>query len=234
MAVCGPWATTMMASWAMAALTPRPTDPSKLWPAMSRPLPQETYHSLFLKSDGSLWGMGYNDYGQLGDGTYTSRPTGPSRLWPATSRPLPQELPQPVSQERRQSVGHGLQRYGQLGDGTYGNYDTNRPEQIVAGLLATIKSAASFWAAPICNCPLWVSPKRITRWTVPAACRRPTGFRRRPIPPVRSGRWCSPTRRTPPRTISGASALCRENIYDMRFTIYESFRQSSRRVNRIS
>src|SRR6185369_16903767 len=34
------------------------------------------YHSLFLKSDGSLWGMGYNGNGQLGDGTNigTNRP----------------------------------------------------------------------------------------------------------------------------------------------------------------
>jgi alpha-tubulin suppressor-like RCC1 family protein len=33
-------------------------------------------NSLFLKSDGSLWAMGYNAYGQLGDGTYnrTNRP----------------------------------------------------------------------------------------------------------------------------------------------------------------
>ena len=27
------------------------------------------YHSLFLKSDGSLWAMGYNGEGELGDGT---------------------------------------------------------------------------------------------------------------------------------------------------------------------
>ena len=30
-------------------------------------------HSLFLKSDGSAWGTGYNLYGQLGDGTTTER-----------------------------------------------------------------------------------------------------------------------------------------------------------------
>ena len=34
------------------------------------------YHSLFLKSDGSLWVRGYNNFGQLGDGTLnkTNRP----------------------------------------------------------------------------------------------------------------------------------------------------------------
>jgi len=34
------------------------------------------YWSFFLKSDGSLWGMGSNNDGELGDGTYnnTNRP----------------------------------------------------------------------------------------------------------------------------------------------------------------
>ena len=30
-------------------------------------------HTLFTKTDGSLWVMGRNDYGQLGDGTTTDR-----------------------------------------------------------------------------------------------------------------------------------------------------------------
>ena len=32
-------------------------------------------HSLYVKSDGSLWGMGNNSYGQLGDGSQTHRST---------------------------------------------------------------------------------------------------------------------------------------------------------------
>jgi alpha-tubulin suppressor-like RCC1 family protein len=31
------------------------------------------YQSLFLKSDGSLWGMGLNLFGQLGIGTFISK-----------------------------------------------------------------------------------------------------------------------------------------------------------------
>jgi alpha-tubulin suppressor-like RCC1 family protein len=33
------------------------------------------YHSLALKSDGTVWTWGRNNYGQLGDGTFKNRKT---------------------------------------------------------------------------------------------------------------------------------------------------------------
>src|SRR3989442_1653897 len=42
-----------------------------------------SWHSLFVKADGSLWGMGYNPFGQLGDGT-TNNVNQPERI-PATN-----------------------------------------------------------------------------------------------------------------------------------------------------
>ena len=31
------------------------------------------YHSLYVTSEGKLWAMGWNSYGQLGDGSTTDR-----------------------------------------------------------------------------------------------------------------------------------------------------------------
>ena len=36
------------------------------WVSISK---RGTYHTIALKSDGTLWAWGYNWYGQLGDGT---------------------------------------------------------------------------------------------------------------------------------------------------------------------
>ena len=33
------------------------------------------YYSMVLKTDGTVWAAGRNDYGELGDGTYDARPT---------------------------------------------------------------------------------------------------------------------------------------------------------------
>ncbi len=38
------------------------------------------YHNLFLKGDGSLWGMGTNTVGQLGDGTFNNSTNRPEQI----------------------------------------------------------------------------------------------------------------------------------------------------------
>jgi alpha-tubulin suppressor-like RCC1 family protein len=40
-------------------------------------------HSLFVKSDGSLWGMGRESYGQLGDGTFVNTVKTPEQIVPS-------------------------------------------------------------------------------------------------------------------------------------------------------
>jgi alpha-tubulin suppressor-like RCC1 family protein len=112
------------------------------------------FHSLFVKSDGSLWVMGRNNYGQLGDSTYSNS-----------------NLPEQIVADSVMAIAAGgfhslflksdgslwtmgRNDYGQLGDGTYSNSD--RPKQIVAGGVTAIagggyhslflKSDGSLWA----------------------------------------------------------------------------------------
>jgi alpha-tubulin suppressor-like RCC1 family protein len=116
-------------------------------------------HSLFLRSDGSLWAMGNNGYGQLGDGTTDGG---------SYSTNLPELI---VSSNVTTVAGAyyhtlflkgdgslwamGWSQFGQLGDGTY-NYDTNQPEEIVSNNVTAVaggyyhslflKSDGSLWA----------------------------------------------------------------------------------------
>jgi alpha-tubulin suppressor-like RCC1 family protein len=90
-------------------------------------------HSLILKTDGSLWAMGMNSVGQLGDGTTTNR-TSPVQILSGGVQAV----------AAGSSSGHSLilktdgslwamgsNNYGQLGDGTTTN--RNSPVQILSG-----------------------------------------------------------------------------------------------------
>jgi alpha-tubulin suppressor-like RCC1 family protein len=106
------------------------------------------YHSLFIKSDGSLWAMGHNFYGELGDGTFGGL-VGTNNV----GTNLPEQVVTGGVTAVTAGFGHslfiktngslwgmGYNGSGELGDGTYNN--TNRPEQIVANGVTAIAAGA--------------------------------------------------------------------------------------------
>ena len=79
-------------------------------------------HSLAVKSDGSLWAWGNNDYGQIGDGTtynrYSPVPIGPDNDWVMVSGGFSHSL---AVKSDGQLWAWGKNNYGQLGLGHNNN-----------------------------------------------------------------------------------------------------------------
>ncbi len=118
-------------------------------------------HSLFLKSDGSLWVMGWNAYGQLGDGTTDNgnyETNRPEQIVASGVAAIAAGLNHSLFLKNNGSLwAMGDNSDGQLGDGTTdnGNYETNRPEQIVASGVAAIAAGYRHSLFLMSNGSLW-------------------------------------------------------------------------------
>jgi hypothetical protein len=91
------------------------------------------YHSLFLKNDGSLWGMGYNSDGELGNGTFDYSVNVPAQIVSGgvTAMAVGCGNNHSLFVEDGGSLwGMGDNSYGQLGEDILSN--TNQPGQILA------------------------------------------------------------------------------------------------------
>jgi alpha-tubulin suppressor-like RCC1 family protein len=100
-------------------------------------------HSLFIKSDGSLWAMGNNAFGQLGDGNLNSTGTNsPEQIVPNGVTAIAAGRGHSLFLKSDGSLwAMGDNDAGELGDGTINA--TNRPEKIVATNVTAI--AAGEW-----------------------------------------------------------------------------------------
>src|SRR5438552_11271702 len=88
-------------------------------------------HSLFIKSDGSLWAMGNDYYGELGDGSIGTTTNRPEQIVSSNVVAVAAGGLQSLFLKSDGSLwAMGNNIYGELGDGTTNNSST--PKQIVA------------------------------------------------------------------------------------------------------
>ena len=111
-------------------------------------------HSLFIKSDGSLWAMGYNSSGELGDGGICNQTNRPEQIVASNVTAIAAGSDHSLFLKRDGSLwAMGNGDSGQLGDGGFNG--TNRPEQIVAGNVMAIAAGDSFSLFLKRNGSLW-------------------------------------------------------------------------------
>lgn len=109
-------------------------------------------HSLIVKSDGSLWACGWNEYGQIGDGTTTDRHT-PVKIMYGVASVAAGNAHSLIIKNDGSLWACGRNDYGQLGDGT--TTDKLTPVKIMDGVASVaagvrhtliIKNDGSLWA----------------------------------------------------------------------------------------
>lgn len=110
-------------------------------------------HSAYLKDDGTLWAMGKNDFGQLGDGTQINRTSSPVKIASGVIALESGEFNTFYLLGDGSLMAVGNNQYGQLGDGT----TTDRNSSVLidsavssvsagASQMFYIKSDGTLWA----------------------------------------------------------------------------------------
>ncbi len=109
-------------------------------------------HSLFVKTDGTLWAMGYNDNGQLGDGSTTQR-NSPVQVADNVVSVAAGYVHSLFVKSDGTLWATGDNSYGQLGDGS--TTQRNSPVQVADGVVSVaggashslfVKSDGTLWA----------------------------------------------------------------------------------------
>ena len=89
-----------------------------------------TAHSLIIKTDNTLWGAGWNVFGQLGDGTTDTAKIIPVQVMTDVMEVSGGRRHSQILKTDKTLWATGRNNFGQLGDGT--NTDRNTPVQIMA------------------------------------------------------------------------------------------------------
>ncbi|MBI2265679.1 MAG: hypothetical protein HYU64_10980 [Armatimonadetes bacterium] len=97
-------------------------------------------HTIILRSDGTVWTCGYNNYGPLGDGTLVNRTTG-VKVGSEAAPLLLRGLSQCKFEERRDSVGLGPPHPGPTGGQYYDKQVVACADQRVLRFPTTAKSS---------------------------------------------------------------------------------------------
>jgi alpha-tubulin suppressor-like RCC1 family protein len=110
-------------------------------------------HSLFLKAGGSLWGMGWNPLGGLGDGT-ANNTNRPEQIVASNVTAIAAADYHSLFIKNGGSLwAMGYNDSGQLGDGTFD--PTNRPELIVSNGVTAVAAGVSHSLFLMSNGSLW-------------------------------------------------------------------------------
>jgi alpha-tubulin suppressor-like RCC1 family protein len=103
-------------------------------------------NNLFIKRDGSLWGMGSDTFGQLGDGLHHRSPNRPEMIVPGAVTAVSEGGENTLFLKSDGSLwGMGSDQLGQLGDGLSGlNYVMPRPEVIVKNGVKAVAAGINY------------------------------------------------------------------------------------------